>query len=296
MRRLSYLIASVILALWAADVDVLAQKQQQLFISLTAPDGTPVTNLQASDVSVTEDGVECKIVKLEPITWPMKLQVLVDNGKPNTNPITSLRDGLKGLFEQIPDGVEMSMHVTAGSPRTVIKPTTDKQKLIDGIALIAPDNGAGMFFDALSEAAGRIEKDKSPNFPVILMVGSDFGTVRALDREFQKLQETIIKRAVTVHITVMAGGGGTSGGGAQTEIGLAVTKLSGGRYENINSPTRLATLLPEFGKRIAESHARQSHQYRVTYERPANAKESPRIGAAVRRPGAAMISIDGHLP
>src|SRR2546425_200561 len=140
----------------------------------------------------------------------MKLQVLVDNGKPNTNPIGSLRDGLKALFELIPDGVETSMYAIAGAPRPIVKATMERQKLIDGIGLIAPDSGA--------------------------------------------------------------------------------------RYENINSTTRLATLLPEFGKKIADSNARQSHQYRVTYERPANAKEQPRIGLGVKREGTASISIDGHLP
>ncbi len=296
MRRICCLAASVIVAMWAVAPSLVAQKQQQIFISLTAPNGTPVTDLQASEVSVTEDDAECKVLKLEPVNWPMKLQVLVDNGKPNTNPINNLRDGLKGLFEQMPEGVEMSMYVTAGTVRPIVKPTTDKQKLIDGIGLIAPDTSVGMFFDALSEAVGRIDKDKTPNFPVIVMVGSDLGSVRASDRDYKKMQETILSRAVTVHVVVMGGGGGTSGGGAQTEIGLLVTKLSGGRYENITTIPRLATLLPEWGKRIAESQARQSHQYRVTYERPANAKEQPRVGASIQHEGTAMISLDGHLP
>jgi len=288
--------ASVILGLCVVEPHLAAQKQQQIFVSLVAPNGTAVTDLQASDVSVTEDGVDCKIVKLEPINWPTKLQVLVDNGKANTNPINPLRDGLKALFEQMPDGVEMSLYATAGTPRPLVKPVIDRQKLIDGIGLIAPDSGVGMFFDALSEAAGRIDKDKASNFPVILMVASDLGRISAPDRDFQKLQDTILKRAVTVHVVMMGGGGGTSGGGAQTEIGLAVTKLSGGRYENITTTNRLATLLPEFGKKIAESHARQSHQFRVTYERPAGAKDQPRIGAGIRREGTPMLSLDGHLP
>jgi hypothetical protein len=296
MRRVCCLAATMIVAMWAIDPVLMAQKQRQIFVSLTAPNGTPVTDLKADEVSITEDGVDGKVLKLEPVDWPTKLQVLVDNGRANTTPINSLRDGLKGLFEQIPAGVEMSMYATAGTPRPLVKPTTDKQKLIDGIALINPDNGVGMFFDALSEAAGRIAKDKTPHFPVILMVGSDQGVVRASDSDFKKLQETILTRAVTVHIIVMSGGGGTTGGAAQTDIGLAVTKLSGGRYENINATTRLATLLPDWGKKIAESQARQSHQYRVTYERPANAKDQASIGAAIRHDGNAMISLDGHLP
>ena len=75
-----------------------------------------------------------------------------------------------------------------------------------------------------------------------------------------------------------------------------LAKLSGGRYDNINSVTRLTTLLPEFGKRIAQSNVRQSHQYRITYERPANARDQARIGAVLRREGTPSLSIDGHLP
>jgi hypothetical protein len=104
---------------------------------------------------------------------------------------------------------------------------------------------------------------------------------------------------MTVHIIVASGGAGSgaSGGAIQTELGLALTKLSGGRYENITAGTRLATLLPELGKRIAESNAKQAHQFRVTYERPtATAKPGTQIGAAIARPGAVTLTIDGHMP
>jgi hypothetical protein len=298
MRRLLTLGATLVAALWAVEPRLAAQKQGQLFIKIVGPDGMPVTDLQASDVTVTEDGVDCKTVKVEPIDWPIKLQVLVDNGKANTNPINPLREGLKALFDQIPDGVEMSLYTTSPQPRPIVKPTTDRQKLIDGISLIAPDSGAGAFFDALSEAAGRADKDKTPQFPVILMAGSDFGRVTALDREYQKLQENILKHAMTVHIIMMASnsGVGSSGGGSQTDIGLAVTKLSRGRYENIATTNRLATLLPELGKQIAQSQARQSHQFRVTYERPANAKAAAQIGASIGRQGTPTLTLDGHMP
>jgi hypothetical protein len=294
--RKSCLVVAVAVALASGESRLAAQKQQQVFISLTAPDGKPVEGLQASDVGVTEDDVNCKILKVEPINWSVKLQVLVDNGKVNSNPINPLRDGLTALFEQMPDGVEMSLYTTAGTPRAIVKPTTDKQKLISGIGLIAGDGGAGMFFDALSEAADRIAKDKTPGFPVILMIGSDFGRVRVLDQEYTKLQQIIQDKGVTTHIIVTGGSGGTTGGGTQTEIGIAMAKLSGGRYEGLQSVNRLATLLPEWGKRIAESQARQAHQYRITYERPANAKPAPSIGASVKREGVVQLSLRGNLP
>jgi hypothetical protein len=289
-------VLSLSLALVAGTVRLSAQKQQQVFISLTGADDKPVEGLQPSDVAITENDVNCKIIKVESIDWPTKLQILVDNGRANTTPVNPLRDGLKALFELMPEGTEMSLYTTAGTPRNIVKPTTDKQKLIDGIGLVASDGGAGMFFDALYEAAARVDKDKVPGFPVILMVGSDFGQMRVLDREYAELQNRIIDKGITVYITVTAGTGGASGGAAQTDVGLQVTKISGGKYENISASSRLATLLPELGQKIAASAVRQRHQYRVTYERPDKPAAQPSIGATVRKEGKVQLSLRGSLP
>ena len=284
---------AVVVAGLAFSAHLGAQKQGQLFMSLMAPDGKRVEGLMADEVIINEDGVACKTLKVETIDWPTRVQVLVDNGKPNTNPINPLRDGLKALFTAMPEGTEMAMYVTAGNPRPIVKTTTDKQKLLDGIPLIAPDNGSGMFFEALQEAGDRIDKDKTPHFDVIVMVGSDLGNVRCQERDYLKLQQIIFNHGVTTHVMLTVGSGGAAGGG-QIDLGIQLTKLSGGRFENIGSATRLATLLPEIAKAVADSIGRQAHQYRITYERPAKASENPAIGAQIRRDGAVKISLHGN--
>jgi hypothetical protein len=287
-----------VVAFWALGSGLRAQKTAQVFVGLTAPDGKAVTDLQIAEVGISEDGIECKVVKLEPINWPTKVQVLVDNGRANTEAITNLRDGLKGLFERIPDGAEISLYTTAGTPRPVVKATTERQKLISAIGLIAPDRGAGMFFEALSEAADRIFKDKTPHFPVIVMVGSDLGRLNPSDRDYQALQDIVIKYGVTVHVIVTSVGAGisSSGGVMQIEIGRTIAKVSGGRFDTLATSSRLATLLPELGAAIASRHDLQKHQYRVTYERPPNPKEPPRVGVSVSRPGKPWLSLNGHVP
>lgn len=296
MRQFALVAVLFASALWCADTRLAAQKQQQIFLSLADPSGAPVSDLKAEDVIVSEDGVECKTLKLEPVDWPMKLQLLVDNGPATTMQINSMREGLRGFFDQIPAGIEMTLLTTAPNPRTIVKPTTDKQKLLDGINLIAPDRSAGMFFDALFEATGRIDKDKAPNFPIIVAIGSDFGRDGGNDRDFQRMQESLQKHAATVHVVMVSADATSTKAGSQVEVGLAATKLTGGKYENINAATRLATLLPEIGKRVAQSQARQSHQYRITYERPANPKPMPQVGVSVHRDGTPSLSLDGHVP
>jgi hypothetical protein len=284
---------ALILAAVALMASLSAQKQGQLFLSLTSADGKPIEGLKTDEVTVTEDGVECKTLKLEAISWPTKVQVLVDNGRSNTNPINPLRDGLKEFFAQMPEGVELSLYATAGTPRPIVKPTTDRQKLLDAIALIAPDGGAGQFFDALLEASERVDKDKMPNFPVIVMIGSDFGAMRALDRDFQKLQMNVSNHGIKTHVLLNVTSQGGVAGGGQVDLGLNITKFSGGRYESFNGTTRLTTLLPEIGKQIAQSVALQSHQYRVTYERPAKPNERAAIGAQLKHDGTVRLSLHG---
>jgi hypothetical protein len=296
MPRVLRYIAFIVVALGVAAPRVAAQKTQQIFVKVVGPNG-PVSDLQMADVVVTEDGVACKVLKVEP-AGPMKIQVLVDNGPANTNPINSLRDGLQAFFEKMPDGVEMSLYTTAPQGRSVVKPTTDKKKLIAGIDLITPDRGAGLFFESLLDAVDRVNRDKTPGFPVLMLVGSNVGVDEIKDRDIQDVQQKIIRNSITIHVLLMAGGSNISSRtGVQPEIGATVTRLSGGRFENINAISRLATLLPEFAERVAQAALRQRDQYRVTYEGPGGKRTaSAKIGVSVSRPGTVTTSLDGRIP
>ena len=293
MRQRLFLAA--IAALLVLGSGLSAQKQGQLFLSVTSPDGKRVEGITPQDVTITEDGTACTTTKVEPVDWPTTLQVLVGNGRANTNPLAPLRDGLKGFFEQIPDGVEMSMYTLSGTPRSMVKPTADKRKLIDAVSLISPDNGPCMLFDALFEASERVEKGQTPSYPMIVTIGSNFTSALPADRNVKKLQTNLFERGIKTHVLLNVGAQDGTAAGAQIDIGLNAAKLTGGRYENFNSATRLATLLPEIGKDVAESIALQSHQYRVTYEPcgKSNGTNGVSIGAEVRKEGAVKLSLHG---
>ena len=282
-----------------------AQQQGQLYISVLDAQGEPVTDLEPGDITVQVDDVDAKIVKMEPISKPMKLTVMIDNGQATANSLANLRTALKNFFDSIPENVETSLLTTAPQPRWVVKPTKDRQQLLKGVDLISPDSGAALFFDALVEAGNRVDKDKTDHFPVFMMLASDVGrNSSAMDKEYERLQKQVIQHAITVHFVILHAGGervGTVAGALQTEVGLALTRMSGGRYENIAANTRLTTLLPEFAQQITQSNVRQTHQYRVTYERPG--KDAKGVGQKVAagisrlRIGVVpMLSIDGHMP
>ena len=296
----SKLLMGVAVGLCVASGDVRAQQQVQLYASVADVTGKPVATLEPADLKVLEGGVEAKIVKVEPVSWPVKVQLLVDNGIGlGGQNIQSLKDGIKGLIEALPENLEVTIVTTAPQPRFLVRPTMDKAMMIEGLSRLAPDGGAGRFVESMNEATQRIEKDKTDHFPVIISSATSSGDANVLERDVKRIFERIEKRPTTVHVVLLNSTTGSATGGAnQTQVGLAVTQATRGRYESIAVPTRLATLLPELGKQVAASHEKQSHQFKITVERPAG--KSGELGqlSAGGRSGLVLqgLSTDGRLP
>ena len=287
-------------AWYAASSPVLAQREFQFFAHFSDNAGRAVTTLTGADIQVSEDDANGKLLKFEPVDWPVRVAILLDNGIGSADRIVNVRQGAKGLIQALPAGVEVSLQTLAPQPRWLVRPTTDRPALLEGVDRYTPDSSASRFVDGLIETAARFDKEKGNNFPVVVILGSltaDGSAIR--DRDVKQLFERLAARAITVH-AILAGASTVSTGNAVanvSQIALGATKQTGGRYESIAASTRLATLLPEIGVQIAQSHARQSAQYRVTFERPTGRTgQLGKIGLTARGGVNVKLTLDGRLP
>lgn len=283
-----------------ATVTSSAQEQIQLYATIVDSTGTPVTTLKPEDVRVTENGVDAKVVKVELITSTTKVQLLIDNGTGlGAGNLSQLRNGLRGLIEALPMGVEVTLVTTAPQPRFVVRATTDRQAQLAGIDKIAPDSGAGRFVESLNEALQRIERDKTDFYPVIFSLGTTSGDANVLDRDVNQIRQRLEKRPTTVHVVILSSSSQTASGGfIQKELGMNVTQSTRGRYEAINASSRIATLLPEIGAQIAKGAASGSQQFRITADRPSGATGTPsKLGMAAKNGMLVTgLSADGRTP
>ena len=298
MRR--RLLASVAVLSCLTTSGARAQDQFQVYASIVDSAGAPAASLQPADIRVMENGVEARVLRVESVSFPAKLQLLMDNGIGlGGGNIQILKDGVTGLINSLPDNLEVTIVTTAPQPRFLVRPTTDKAMMIEGLGRLAPDSGAGRFVESLNEATQRIEKDKSDQFPVIISVATSSGDANVMERDVKRIFERIQRKPTTVHVVLLNSTTGSASGGAnQTQVGMAVTEATRGRFENIAAATRLATLLPEIGKQVAGSVEKQTNQFRITVERPANAKgDVGQVGASARS-GLVLrgLSMDGRLP
>jgi hypothetical protein len=284
-----------------------AQQAIQVFLSAVDGDGKPVSDLRAEEVSVLVDGSPCKTTKFDEIAWPVKLTLMVDNGPVHNDALRQLREALRLFVGQLPTDMEVTIVSIDPAPRFIYKAGSDRVKMLSSLDLLIPDQGAPKFIDAMSEAAERVDKDKKDKnkekgnfFPVFMMVGSA-GVEGSNPRDYQiaKLFKQVQDNAITVHVVMQQNPNRSvdiASGTNQIEVGLRLTQGTGGRYEAINTETRLSTLLPEYAKQIARSHERQSHQFRITCQ-PTGPGAPKQITANTTRSGlSAALTIDGRIP
>jgi hypothetical protein len=294
-----YLPAAIAVVSCLAVSGVRAQQQFQLYARIVDDAGNPPDAIPPGDLHVLENGVEAKVLKIEAVSFPVKLQLLVDNGLGlGAENMVALKNGVRGLLDALPPGVEVTVVSTSPLPRVLVRATTDREAIAKGLALLAPDGGAGHFVDSLDEATQRIEKDKGDYTPVIVAFGTTAGDRNVRDSDVEQLFKRVQSRPTTVDVVMLsAGGGRSSGGGNQVDIGIKIAQATGGRFESIAAASRVATLLPEIGAQIAKAHQSQLREFKITAQRPdggsgplKNVSMGARAGLAVT-----SVSFDGRV-
>ena len=298
--RIRLFAAAAILLCLATASRTHAQQQFQVFASIVDSSGVPVATLLPADIHVMENGVEAKVLKIESVSLPVKLQVLVDNGVGlGGENISHLRNGLRGLLQVLPPGVQVTLVATAGQPRFLVRGTADREAIMKGLGLLAPEGGAGKFVEALLDATERIEKDKGDYVPVIVAFATTAGDVNVMERDGERLSKRIQARPTIVHVVLLSllGSKSALGGANQTEVGVGLTRMTGGRFESIAAPNRLATLLPEIGAQVAKAHERQTRQFKITVQRPPGASGDLKNLSMGAHGGLAVasVSLDGRV-
>ncbi len=154
---------------------VYAQQQVAFFVAATTQTGETVTDLKAEEVVFAEGDTRGTVVRVVPVTWPVKVTVLVDNGVGTGSMLSLYRTGLKALFAALPTGVEASLLTLAPQPRWLVRPTNDRVQLANGVERLAPDESAPRMVEGLIEAAKRVDDENKKEvtyFPVIVILST----------------------------------------------------------------------------------------------------------------------------
>ena len=285
------------------------QNQLQAFISAVDANGAPVTDLKPEEIAMTENGAPGKVVSLDRFNLPVKLTIVIDNGKDSQTALSTVREGLTGLVDALPPDVEVTLVTLAPQPAMFVKPTTDRAQIARGISRFGVDpSEAPRFSDALVEYAERLDKDfkdkKLTYAPMLVAVSTSAVESSAAQRDtIEKALKTLLTRGARVSLimftTKPTDADSVDGlkNGRQVLIATPIVKASRGKFETLVAFSRLTTVLPEWGKEIAFSHTRQTNQYRAVIERPGGATGPlNNLGLRLTRQGLnGSVSFDGRF-
>ena len=271
-------------------------KQVTVFAKLVDGTGKPAVTLTPADIKITEDSAPTTISNIQVVDWPLKVQLLLDNGVGfGADNLTIIRNGTRGFIDKLPDDTELTIVTTAPQPRFLVRATTDKAMMMQGVDRLTLDSGTGRFIESLAEATQRIERDKAEHFPVIVSVATTAGDTNVMERHVNATAKRMEQKPIVLHVAMLSAGTG-SGGANQTEVGISFTKYTGGRYEPLSAPQRIATLLPELAEQIGQSYGGQGRGlFKITVERT---KTGPLGGLVIQSASGlkpVALSLDGRM-
>lgn len=282
---------------------VVSAQSRSFFLSVTDAEGAPVTDMNREEVIVETDGERTETLSLEPIDWPVRVSVFVDNGMASPPILDHIREGVRLFVEALPPEVEVQIGTTGGRPQILARYTSDRAEITDAIGSIAPDmEGAASFFDALYEEAERLDEDEEGQyFPVIVMVATNGpeGSTRVREGPFNEMIQRIQANNVTLHTRLYTFSSitGVKQGGDQARWGMDIGKHTGGSYEGLSTAIGFRSQLPQLAQDLARKHRLMSNQYRLTYDPPEGADPNGPVRVLTTRGGINMMAtVDGRLP
>jgi hypothetical protein len=300
---------------------VYGQEQSAVYLFAIDQKGTPILDLQVSDIAIKEDVGPSDIVSVRRFGWPLKVMVLIDNGPRTSDALAHYRTGLKKFFASLPPDIPVSLIATAPNPRWLLRETKDRVQIEKGVNLVTIDEGLGRFSDALVEYAERLDDEFSkvetthlpPYLPVLVSIATTDQDGSEVRRDSNlKMITSLRKHRVWTNMIMVASGRtqAVSGGlpaieineGQNGQIAKTVQEFTGGRYVPITGSGTSAlssTILPELAQEIALRYIKQMTQHRIVFERPVGAKGPMKNFslALLNHPGAKIVvSTDGAMP
>ena len=283
----------VTLALVLIPLSLAAQQTtKRVFVLAVDAAGTPVLDLAAADIEVTENGSPREVTGVTLGTAPLRIVLLVDSSTAIGPMVNSFRAALNAFVDSIPDEHQITFISTGGQIRVRTQPTTDRQKVQAEIARLASDGGANAFLDTLIEADRRFLKTAPGQWPVIVIVTTDNGETRRempID-DYNKFMNDFVSRAGAAHAVIVRG----KQIGPVTDLTQNLVENVAGLYGAINTEITLPERVRAIAERLVADHQKMANKYEVTFTGDAKLAQ-PMVNVTVTRDGV-QLEMSGRRP
>jgi VWFA-related protein len=262
-------------------------RQQVAYVGVVNEAGESVAGLTVNDFSVREDGVSREVIRLEPVTEPVHVALVVDNSAAMEATISDVRTGLKGFVERLNPRDPIAVITTADRPMILLSYALDRPRVQKAIDQIFPVSGSGsVLLEAIIDTAEGLEKQGATRSAIVVVTGEgpEFSNV-----QYQTVVDAIKRSGAAFEVALVAN---TRGDRKTSENAESLrdadynrsvsfdrgSAASGGRYRTLLSSLGVTGELKSLADEL-------NNQYRLVYGRPESLIPPEKIEVKVKRPG-----------
>ena len=272
--------AAAVLMSIEASVDAQGSQPRAIYVSALDRNGSPLPDLQPSDIVVREDDVAREVLEIAPATEPLQVAILLDNSQAAEPYIRDYREAIPAFVKALTaDTRAGSRHeialITIGERPTIQADfTVEPERVLKAASRVFSASGSGTYLlDGIIEVSQGIVRRRAPR-PVIVAIVTE--GVDLSNRHYKQVLEPLQASAAAFHVIVI---GRPVNNEEDRSVVLAEgPRVSGGSYDSL----LLGTALPARLKQLA---AELTHQFRVTYARPERLIQPERVTVTAARPG-----------
>ena len=262
--------------------------EREMVVSVIDQDRTPVMGLTASDFTVLEDGQAREVLRVRQDIGGRQIALLVDTSQEARRVISDFKSAASQFIEAMSDGNEISIISFGGLPRIVTDPTTDLERLQDGVGkLFAVPGTANYMIDAVFDTTQGFARRESehPVVVVLTTLGVDYS-----NRDARPTMERLREAGVAMYTVVLVRRPRSSLGSTTSRQQLERRALerdtlldegprvTGGRRRDLQSEMGSGQAMQDLANDLR-------NQYVIVYSRPNSLIPPDRIEVEVNREG-----------
>jgi hypothetical protein len=241
-----------------------AQSQtQNVRLFLEAFDERGAVELTRDDLVIFDGGTKREITRFDRADDPMRVLLLVDNGRSAQPFIQEIRSGIVAFADAIPAEHELALVTIGNTPIVRQEPSADRTKLKQ-IAKALTAGGTTVLIGAVYEMYDRFLRNAGDRWPVLVIVTSDGseGSGQFHPEKFAAFGRDMHAKDVVAHAIVLVS---AKGNALQVQITRALTESTGGTYNTTAEGGDLRARLAAIAQNIVADYGRTSTQYLVEY-------------------------------
>lgn len=163
--------AALVAATSPLDAQQRERREQHVYVTVTAGEDAPVTDLKAAEFTVREDGVAREVLRVSPGLPPTHVALLVDDSEVAQQSIADVRTALSSFVKRMfagAEGLQMSYTTFGERPTRQVDFTNSPATIEKSVARLFQRTGSGSYFlEAIQEVTRDLRKREAPR-PVIV--------------------------------------------------------------------------------------------------------------------------------